>query len=802
MRQAVDLNRIIPIFSVEDQQLILKDGRVAIGYQVHPMEMECWNEAQYTSFNQSFAAALNVLPVGTVIQKSDIFYTKHYDQKDHNDRYFENKQRDHFLGRPLLFHRSYLFLSFPGNKPLKSNPVNTIFASEKAILPNPFVDIEQRMELAETQANEFISGLGKDEIQFDRLSDRQLKVLCKQYLNLEFDCEPDFRALYNHLQGLLIGEKMINVLSLRGQGVTSFPAVRNHYGIPAPMAYPLTFPLDFPHILTQNMLIEDNEKELSRLDFDKKLNNSLDFLSTQDNRIKSEEIDAFTEEVRSQNKKLVSLNLSVTLWAMNNRERKAGIEKTMAAFRSMFGCETIVESYDTGNLFFAGIPGNAAQNYRWLLTSADRAVNYFHYTTSYKDELKGDILCDRFQKPVKINLFNTRLNNQNAIVIGPSGSGKSYTIGSLIVQRFERGCRQVIIDIGGSYRNVMLSLNGKLFDETYFVYSAEKPLAFNPFLLSMENGQYQIHGDKINFLVGLISIIWKGSKQVLSSAERSVLVRLIPQYYQNLNQEGRKPGLTDFYEWLKGYHESRKSDEEYLSTLQFFNLPQLLIVLKPFVDGEYKQVLNANYEIDISEHKLVCFDMDRIKADPVLYPVVSMLITELALDQIRKFPEDIKYIYMDEAWAMLSDAMGDWVESMFRTIRKNNGSMCIITQGIDEISTSKVGAAIINNAQTKIILYHSDQQQVEGLASLLGFTRHELDKIRSMRVGTGYRELFIKQAEVGKVFILEASPHLDAVLSSKPAERNYLQKLIAKYQKIEYAVNQYIEDKNSGKINA
>jgi type IV secretory pathway VirB4 component len=151
---------------------------------------------------------------------------------------------------------------------------------------------------------------------------------------------------------------------------------------------------------------------------------------------------------------------------------------------------------------------------------------------------------------------------------------------------------------------------------------------------------------------------------------------------------------------------------------------------------------------------------------------------------------------MDEAWSMLSDSMGDWVESMYRTIRKNNGSMCIITQGIDEIIESAVGSAIIANAQTQIILNHTDKNQVAKVARHLGFTAHEVDKINSIRKGKGYRELFIKQGDVGKVYCLEVCPHLDAVLSSKPVERNYLRELTKRYNgNIHFAVDQYIEDK-------
>ena len=611
------------------------------------------------------------------------------------------------------------------------------------------------------------------------------------------------RPMVNRLGELLVGEKKVRVVSLKGQGNSVQHSVRNSYGVSVPMIYPLGYELQFPHILSQNILIEDTEKSLKQLDLEKRINSSLHFLSSQENRIKAMEIEEFTNEVRVHNKQLVSLNLSMILFETNEKQLQEYLDKTVAAFRQVNGCECLVESYDTAPIFFACAPGNAGQHYRWLLMPGDYAVAYFDFTTRYRSALEGELLCDRYRNPLLVNLFNSHLNNQNCLVIGPSGSGKSYTMGNFICQRYERGTRQIIIDVGGTYKNVMESLVGI---EAYFEYDIEHPLSFNPFLLEMRQNQYQLSGDKLNFLIALLAMLWKGTgtlskKVALTPAERAILIRLIPEYYTFLNKDprGKKkvPSLKGFYHWFKAYHVAQKGEEEYRARMQFFNVEQFLVVLQPFVDGEYKEVLNAQTEIDISDLPLVCFDMARIKSDPGLYPVISMLITELALDQVRKFPDDQKFIYMDEAWSMLSDAMGEWVESMYRTIRKNNGSICIITQGIDEVVNAAVGPAIIQNAQTQIILNHTDQAQVQKLAVHLGFTAHEVDKINSIRIGKNYRELFIKQGDTGRVYCLEVSPHLDAVLSSKPVERNYLRKLMQHYQgKIQFAVDQYVEDKN------
>ena len=98
-----------------------------------------------------------------------------------------------------------------------------------------------------------------------------------------------------------------------------------------------------------------------------------------------------------------------------------------------------------------------------------------------------------------------------------------------------------------------------------------------------------------------------------------------------------------------------------------------------------------------------------------------------------------------------------------------------------------------------------------------------------MRSTDALREIFIKQGAKGKIFGVEASPQLDAILTSKPMERNYLNKLVkfyqqtnrkpvldksgrlqldaagnpqyeeVKVQRLDYAVDQFVEDKQARK---
>lgn len=818
MAKSVNYDAVFPVFSIEQATdgrpiAILKDGRVAVGYRFEGVEAESITGGEYDALGAAFYRATRTLPVGTVIQRFDAYHAERHRTpkgvRERTDAPFTQQQHRHMQERPVLHHAAYLFLSFGSEKQPRTNAANTLWA--KLGLPSlkdPFADIDRLVERAERAADEFSQSISLGRLTLTRLTAEELEGLYFQYFNLDFGRTPSTlnRSVQPDTSFVGIGEKKANVLTMIGQPSVIYNTGPGRTGVEGPFVSNLALDLQVPHLLVTSFLIEDTEKVIGDLEFEQKVNRNLDFLMTHENKIKMLELEEYIDGLRTDNKSLMSVNLSLLVWHVDDKAREGLIQRGIAAFRAMGGADVFIETMDTTNLFFALAPGNGYQNYRWLLMSGDNAACYLNCATNYRTANQGELLADRYGNPVLVNLFNTDLNNQNSVVVGPTGSGKSFTMGYFMLQRYETGRRQIIIDVGGTYLSLMTALGGR-----YYQYDPQQPIKFNPFGIQTDSGGHYVpDGDKINFLSTLLAIIWKGYKRPVRQAERSVLVRLIPMYYQwynaqvdrdPLNPPTSVPSLVGFYDFLYQYLKDNEGTEELTRWNKAFDFAEFFTCLEPFVVGHYRDVLDATDNEDISAFPLVCFDMARIKDNELLKAVVTVLITELSLDVIRRYPKDVKYLYMDEAWSMLSEGMGDFVEMMYRTIRKNNGSMCIITQGVKEIEDSAVGPVIIANADTKIILNHQDTKQLDRVAAVLGFTKHELDKMRSIRVAKTWREIFIRQGEYGKVFRLEAAPNIYPLLTSKPAEREHLRDLTKSYGgNIVFAVRQFNEDKADGLI--
>ena len=813
MAKTVNYDAVFPVFSIENSSgggavAVLKDGRVSVSYRFEGVEAESITDGEFDALSSAFYRSSRTLPVSTVIQRLDAYYSDRHripkSLRDKTNAPFTQQQHVHMQDKPVLHHAAYLCLSFGNKRQPRSNAVNTIWARlGLPMLRNPFDGIDVLAERAERAAEEFAQSISLGQIRLTRLNEEELENLYLQYFNLDFDRQPTTlnRSIQPDATFVGVGEKKVNVLTMIGQPSVIHNTQPGRTGVEAPYVSTLALDLQIPHLLVTTFLIEDTEKMIGSLEFEQKINRNLDFLMTHENKIKMLELEDYIDGLRTDNKSLMSLNLSLVVWNTDNKLRERMVQQGIAAFRAMGGADAFVETMDTTNLFFALAPGNGYQNYRWLLMSGDNAACYLNCATNYRTANQGEVLADRYGNPVLVNLFNTDLNNQNSVVVGPTGSGKSFTMGYFMLQRYEAGHRQIIIDVGGTYLSLMTALGGR-----YYQYDPQKPIKFNPFGIQMDpDGNYIPDGDKINFLSTLLAIIWKGYKRPVRQAERSVLVRLISIYYEWYNAQPEPtttvPSLIGFYDFLYQYLKDFENSEELMRWHKAFDFAEFFTCLEPFVVGHYRDVLDASENEDISAYPLVCFDMARIKDNELLKSVVTMLITELSLDVIRRFPKDVKYLYMDEAWSMLSEGMGDFVEMMYRTIRKNNGSMCIITQGVKEIEDSTVGPVIVANADTKIILNHQDAKQLDRVSAVLGFTRHEVEKMRSIRVTKTWREIFIRQGEHGKVYRLEAAPSIYPLLTSKPAEREHLRDLTKTYQgNIVYAVRQYNEDKAEGII--
>ena len=400
---------------------------------------------------------------------------------------------------------------------------------------------------------------------------------------------------------------------------------------------------------------------------------------------------------------------------------------------------------DTPALFWAGIPGNAADfpSEESFYTFTEQALCFFTNETNYKSSLSpvGIKMVDRLTgKPLHLDISDLPMKkgiitNRNKFILGPSGSGKSFFTNHMVRQYYEQGAHVLLVDTGNSYKGLcdLIHYKTRGEDGVYFTYTEENPIAFNPFYT--DDGVFDI--EKKESIKTLILTLWKSETEAPSRSEEVALSNAVNLYIERLKSDGKMaPSFNTFYEFVR---------DEYTETLtskkvreKDFDVANFLNVLEPYYrGGEYDYLLNLEKQMDLLNKRFIVFELDNIKDNKVLFPIVTIIIMEAFINKMRRLQGIRKMILIEEAWkAIAREGMAEYIKYLFKTVRKYFGEAIVVTQEVDDIIASEiVKESIINNSDCKILL---DQRKYinkfDSIQELLGLTEKEKAQILSINL--------------------------------------------------------------------
>jgi type IV secretory pathway VirB4 component len=783
------LQDCISITAVEDGFVLNKDGSIAAGFEVSLPEEETLNEDGLASIVHEFSGAAKSLPVGTVIQKIDIYDQASFHVAIPSDApFFYQKTLEHQEGKKILKHRCFIFLQF---FPQEINPVTSFLGWGYKFFKSSFSDLTKAQTLAKTYIQEFVSAM-PPALHLERLSNQAVLNLIYQYTSLTFhrELEGFEREISVTPESVYMGVRLKSV-TIKEQAEDLYYAIPNNLGIEgvtSPFTWRTAHFAAFPHIVCQKIEIIADKKFRKSKRFE--LGNSADLKLVGQARELAKDIQqrmlALEKELNQKDTQIVKMSYHVFVWDVNEEVLQSRTDQIKSAFGKI-GIRSKEEAEYTISSFLASIPGGNGflEGFYMPLESA---VCYMNLVSPKRGDKKGILLNNRHGHPIYYDPFKYNLDNQHAFVFGPTGSGKSFFNGKMIKDRFYAGHTVIVIDSGGTYRRLFEALGG-----TYIEYRPDKPLAFNPFLFKKVGTTYKPASDKIAFLANFIAKIWKGdlAQNPLSELEYALLSKFLTNYYKGLRDKDI-PSLIGFCGWLKAH----VKEEDIADSL--FHIDNFLLILEPFTEGIYKEHFNA-LEISYPEdERLICFELKAVKNDSKLYPLVVKVLFDYVLELVQTQSEMIKFIDIEECWKMLDDSTKDYIQSFYREERKSNLSIRVLTQTTDEVKDSKIAAAMKNNAATFILLYNDKQSVRRDIADFLGMNAFDMEKYASLRrrdsYTDGYREVFIKEMDTSSVWRIETSLYEHGILTSRPDERNAITNFIKSTGSVRAAVTAWIND--------
>jgi hypothetical protein len=771
-----------------------------------------------------------VLPNYSILHKQDIFITEKYEPDIRKDElsFLSRSFERHFNERPYLHHTCYLFLTKTTRERSRQQS-NWNMLCRGFLVPKEIRDketVERFMEAVE-QFESIVNDSGL--IRLERLTTEEITGtesepgIIERYLTLSADGTTMLQDMQLNPDEMRIGDKRLclHTLSdlddLPGRVRTDGRYERlstDRSDCRLSYAAPVGVMLSCDHIYNQWIFIDDSGENLSRFE---KMAKNMQSLSrySRSNQINKEWLDEYLNEAHSNGLQSVRCHCNIIAWAENGEELRR-VKNDVGSALALMECTPHHNTTDLPALYWAGIPGNEADfpAEETFYTFIPQALCFFTAETCYRNSLSpfGIRMVDRLTgKPVFLDISDLPMKkgivtNRNKFILGPSGSGKSFFTNHLVRQYWEQGTHILLVDTGNSYKGLCDLINLKTGgdDGIYFTYKEDDPISFNPFFT--EDYQYDI--EKRDSIKTLILTLWKREDEPPRRSEEVALSNVVSLYIEKIKKNREiKPNFNSFYDFVKKDYRKVLADKNVRE--KDFDVDGFLNVLEPYYkNGEYGYLLNSDKELDLLNKRFIVFELDVVKDNPILFPVVTIIIMETFINKMRRLQGIRKMILIEEAWkAIAKEGMASYIKYLFKTVRKFYGEAVVVTQEVDDIISSPVvKETIINNSDCKILLdQRKYQNKFDQIQNLLGLTDKERSQILSINLANAANRLY-KEVWIGlggtqsAVYATEVSAEEYLCYTTEETEKLELTRLTEKLGgNIELAIKQLAESKRQEK---
>lgn len=884
----------------------------------NPVQQLCTDISQYCAYLDVLLNIIQTLGEGYSFQKQDIFCRQKFHRNPSEKTEFLSKSYfKYFEGRGYTEISTFIIIT--------QEPQKSLFIKYDNKKWEQFLNKISKIEDILVDKN----------IPFTRLNCKEIEDYIKRFLIFNFRKEPiSVNNFSSSDKGIRIDNRIIHSFPIVDIDLVNLPSIITPYSglmINGQNIYKdlLDFLPSIPHadciIYNQLLQIPTQRPLLTKLNT--KANRHGSFHGPANEKAKAD-IENVLSILSTESKLLVNTNFNILVSC--DESKLTEISSFIESRFFELGITPSKSAYNQYELFYSSFPGNGYSmnsEYDLFLTHSEAALCF-----CYKEHLKTDEITplktyytDRQGLPICIDFTGkegkTKLtDNSNFFCIGPSGSGKSFHMNSVVRQLLEQDTDVIMVDTGDSYEGICSYFNG-----TYITYSKEKPISMNPFKVTPE--EYKLNfGEKKNFLKSLIFLIYKGDKAP-SKIEDMVINQTIVEYYEEyfnpftkfsdsevddlrrkllldykmdnnldkistyfddideiikqkpqeekqtallLPSEQRRIKLIRICQKLNSIiSDSASSDSEkeqannkllqYRSELQKsyqyveidkkikviedqrkalkveslsfntyyefaleripqivamdkinFNIRDFAAILKQFYrGGELQETLNSDLDINLFDEKFIVFEIDKIKDDPVLFPIVVLIIMDVFLQKMR-IKTGRKALIIEEAWkAIASPTMAEYIKYLYKTVRKFHGIAGVVTQELNDVIDSPiVKEAIINNSDIKILLDQSKfKDRYDAISDILGLTaiqKKQIFTINSLQNKEGrnyFKEVWICRGQYSDVYGVEEPPECYWAYTTERAEKEALKIYKAHYGNIQSGIIHIEEDRKKAKVN-
>ncbi len=506
----------------------------------NPVEQYCANIDAYYDYTSLFTSLIQTLGEGYALHKQDVFcMEKFLMEKNEKNEYLSDAYFNYFEGRPYTECRTYLTITQEGKKGRFSQ------YDEKKW--NDFL----------VKLRKVIDQLHDGGVKAHYLNKKEVSDFVDRYFAVNFKKGKFSMSNYKVDEDCIhMGDRKVKIYSLVDVDQVSLPRIVRPYiemtvnnaSMPIDfMSHISSVPMAETVVYNQIIFVPGQKKELAQLDKKKNRHASM---PDPGNQIAVDDISEVQDLIARENKMLVYTHFNLMICCPNSTDMQKPTNQLENNF-SRAGIHLSRRAFNQMELFVNSFPGNCYQmspDYDRFLTLADAAMCLMYKERiQHSEETPLKIhYTNRQGVPVAIDITGKEgkikmTDNSNFFCLGPSGSGKSFHMNSIVRQLHEQNTDIVMVDTGNSYEGLCEYFGGK-----YISYTKEHPITMNPFRIRKE----EINVEKTDFLKNLVLLVWKGAQGNVSKEEDKVISMVISEYYDV------------YFDGFDGFSEEQRIDME------------------------------------------------------------------------------------------------------------------------------------------------------------------------------------------------------------------------------------------------
>ncbi len=411
------------------------------------------------------------------------------------------------------------------------------------------------------------------------------------------------------------------------------------------------------------------------------------------------------------------------------------------------------------------------------LTASNISAMFPFISNEHIDD--SGLLLGENDLPVFFNAWkrNEEFVNSNILILGKTGSGKSYTTKSLLTGLATENTRIFVFDPDGEYSDISQNLAGKSLDVASNIHGIINPLQIMQSLGDdgEQRNDYHAH---LQFLEEFFKTVLPG----IDSDNLERLNNLVAELYQSIgideSTDISQKHCCDFpsFDDLGDYIKSRLENNSKLEKVYTY-------ITKFLSGGRYSNIWNGHTNLSANE-QFISFNFQTLFAskNTVIANGQMLLITKWLENEIinnrqlnyAKGKDKHIVIAIDEAHLFIDDKRPvalDFMYQLAKRIRKYNGMLIVITQSVKDLTgTPEIGRkseAIIAASQYSMIfnLPPNDMTDLCNLYSKAG----RINEVEQYCISHNPRGVafFISSPEKRTNFKIIATPAIHKIITNK-----------------------------------